>query len=1004
MEDDHDVIIISSSAPPPNNAINEVYSSGNKRKEWSSPLCSANSPSQPTPVKLQKTSGTYAKMKDKPSEVHGSSDDLPLVILDSDDVLIETARLTEEENSDKDLEREAALKKSLGDIEAKNKEIALLLKRVEELESELQMTDSKVLRRRDCVEVKKTDIPVIVLDFEDIDDANSGISNLDQKLALVEAVHPLPEMALTICDPEEIKPSKQEKRSVYEGIILSDTQFILRKVEYTKDVTDSNPCDILTDSSANSDVMVAKEVDISQINAVDDTVNTLMDNGAANVGSDVIKKDDHQVNVEDDILDEIDEDSDEKGSQKFKSLTALGLPIRNIQSDEIECSDMEDDDQVNVEDDLSEIWQEMSIALECSKDSFAAICESPEEHEEDCDHSFILKDDLGYVCRVCGIIQRSIDTIIEIQFSKGRRSSRTYEPRSPNNTDSTDITASPVTSHDITIVKEISAHPRHRMRMKPHQVEGFRFLCNNLITDNPGGCILAHAPGSGKTFMIISFIQSFLARYPDARPLVVLPKGILPVWKNEFQKWYVGEIPLHDFYSSRAENRSQQLSILRKWVNQKSILFLGYTQLSAIVCDTRKSEATDECKDILLRVPTILILDEGHTPRNEDTDVVQSLSRIQTPRKVVLSGTLYQNHVKEVFNVVNLVRPQFLRLKTSKMIVNRIMSRVQMGRAGMKHVKSGLSSHFYDSVEYTLQKDENFKRRKAAIQDLRELTSSILHYYKGDFLDELPGLVDFTVVLNLSPKQKDEVRMLKKLDNFKRFSLGSSIYIHPVLKSLSQVSSATVDDRKMDKILESLNVREGVKAKFFLNILGLCESSREKLLVFSQYITPLKFLERLSEKVKGWTAGREVFMITGDSTAEEREHCMEQFNGSENARVFFGSIKACGEGISLVGASRILILDVHLNPSVTRQAIGRAFRPGQTKKVFTYRLIADDSPEQEDYQTCLRKELISKMWFEWNEYSSNQEFDINSVDPKECEDVFFQSPGLREDLNALYKR
>lgn len=76
-------------------------------------------------------------------------------------------------------------------------------------------------------------------------------------------------------------------------------------------------------------------------------------------------------------------------------------------------------------------------------------------------------------------------------------------------------------------VEEIYAHPRHKKHMKPHQIEGFNFLVSNLVTKNPGGCIVAHAPRLGKTFMLISFIQSFMAKYPHARPLVVLPKGIL---------------------------------------------------------------------------------------------------------------------------------------------------------------------------------------------------------------------------------------------------------------------------------------------------------------------------------------------------------------------------------------------------------------------------------------------------------------------------------------------
>ena len=76
-------------------------------------------------------------------------------------------------------------------------------------------------------------------------------------------------------------------------------------------------------------------------------------------------------------------------------------------------------------------------------------------------------------------------------------------------------------------VGDISAHPRHKKQMKPHQVEGFNFLLSNLVSENPGGCILAHAPGSGKTFMLISFIQSFMAKYPDARPFAPVESGLL---------------------------------------------------------------------------------------------------------------------------------------------------------------------------------------------------------------------------------------------------------------------------------------------------------------------------------------------------------------------------------------------------------------------------------------------------------------------------------------------
>ena len=129
-------------------------------------------------------------------------------------------------------------------------------------------------------------------------------------------------------------------------------------------------------------------------------------------------------------------------------------------------------------------------------------------------------------------------------------------------------------------------------------------------------------------------------------------------------------------------------------------------------------------------------------------------------------------------------------------------------------------------------------------------------------------------------------------------------------------------DVTVDNLVRSINVPDGVKARFFTNILALVDSAVEKVIAFSQYITSHEFfLERLLVKTRGWQVGKEFFVTRGNnkSTSEDRELTMDQFNNSIDAEVLFGSTKACGEGISLGGASRVVILDV-LNPSVTRQA------------------------------------------------------------------------------------
>ncbi|KAJ6834515.1 protein CHROMATIN REMODELING 35 [Iris pallida] len=659
-------------------------------------------------------------------------------------------------------------------------------------------------------------------------------------------------------------------------------------------------------------------------------------------------------------------------------------------------------------DGLDDLWRDMSVAMECSKDATTLNGPALLQDEEYCNHSFLHNDELGLVCRVCGVVQKSIETLFDYQWTKGKQTTRTYVP-GPRNFDVDKIgecSGAKIIEHFLSGA-DISIHPRHMKQMKPHQIEGFNFLVKNLLADSPGGCILAHAPGSGKTFMLISFIQSFMAKDPHARPLVVLPKGILTTWKKEFQRWKIEDIPLYDFYSAKADSRSHQLEILNTWHENRSILLLGYKQFSNIICEGAGNKVTVACQDKLLMVPTLLILDEGHNPRNDETDMVGSLAKVRTRCKVVLSGTLFQNHVEEVFNILKLVRPNFMKTESSRTAVKRIRSMAVIP-CGRRPTKGNTESYFCELVEETLRNDENYKRRVSVIQELRGMTRDVLHYYKGDFLDELPGLVDFTVLLNISKKQKDSIQNLGKLDKFRRSSMEKAIYMHPQLVKLKENATGykdtSIDIQKVDNIIGSIDVRDGAKTKFFMNLLSMAESSGEKLLVFSQYLLPLKFLERLIVLSKGWRLGKEFVVIYGDSSPEDRELSMEQFNKSPDAKVFFGSIKACGEGISLVGASRVLILDVHLNPSVTLQAIGRAFRPGQEKKVYVYRLVAADAQEEEDHKTSFRKELISKMWFEWTEYRGNQDFELDAVNVAESGDMLLQNLALREDIKALYRR
>ena len=104
--------------------------------------------------------------------------------------------------------------------------------------------------------------------------------------------------------------------------------------------------------------------------------------------------------------------------------------------------------------------------------------------------------------------------------------------------------------------------------------------------------------------------------------------------------------------------------------------------------------------------------------------------------------------------------------------------------------------------------------------------------------------------------------------------------------------------------------------------------------------------------------------MSGNVSIKTRKALMVGFNDMESeAKVMLAWTKVCGEGIALFGSSRVVLLDVVCNPSVQRQAIGRAYRIGQQNIVHAYNLIAEGTQEKGKYDIQAKKEQMSKLLF-----------------------------------------
>ena len=83
-----------------------------------------------------------------------------------------------------------------------------------------------------------------------------------------------------------------------------------------------------------------------------------------------------------------------------------------------------------------------------------------------------------------------------------------------------------------------------------------------------------------------------------------------------------------------------------------------------------------------------------------------------------------------------------------------------------------------------------------------------------------------------------------------------------------------------------------------------------------------------------------------DGRTRDRAARVREFQQDPHCGVFLVSLKAGGLGLNLTAASYVSILDPWWNPAVEAQAIDRTHRIGQTRAVFAYRLIAEDTVER----------------------------------------------------------
>ncbi|KAL3829821.1 hypothetical protein ACJIZ3_018623 [Penstemon smallii] len=593
------------------------------------------------------------------------------------------------------------------------------------------------------------------------------------------------------------------------------------------------------------------------------------------------------------------------------------------------------------------------------------------------EHEPVLDEQIGLMCKNCNVVILDIKHILPSFYTPTQRRQDWKEfNESPTsifgNFQFDNDVYGPPDSYTPTEGTVWELIPGVQKQMFPHQREGFEFMWRNIagdiridqlnstLSDDGRGCIISHAPGTGKTRLTLVFLQAFMKLYPTCRPVIVAPCGMLRTWEDEFLKWKV-DLDFHNMNSKDLSGNESQIcrggvrgmSIeyirmvkLYSWIKGRSVLGISYRLFEILAGENGKNEK--KIKELLLERPGLLVLDEGHTPRNEQSFLWRALTNVSTQRRIILSGTPFQNNFTELKNTLCLVNPKFIDLIESE--IHHACKKEKRGR------KSKRVNEKWMNLTSSIGKNED-----EGLKKLQKMIGPFVHVHKGTILQEsLPGLMETTVFLHPSELQKTLLKIANKVKNiFERTRLVSLISIHPSM--VVENKRFLLHEDELRKIESNLDV--GVKANFIIHLIKLADALKERVLIFSQFLDPLDFIKNQLESLLKWKLGREVLYMDGQIDGKQRQGSIASLNDFSNSvKVLLASERSCSEGINLVGASRVVLIDTVWNPSVEKQAIRRAYRLGQKKVVYVYRLMISGF-EVRQFELQTEKDRISQLLF-----------------------------------------
>lgn len=410
--------------------------------------------------------------------------------------------------------------------------------------------------------------------------------------------------------------------------------------------------------------------------------------------------------------------------------------------------------------------------------------------------------------------------------------------------------------------------------------------------------LIADVMGLGKTIQALGLIN---AMGDEARNvLIVCPSALKLNWRDEAQKWLVGNKPVA-VYGQKED--------LPKY----GVFIVNYDQLQ------KWQSATHG------RLWDVLVLDEAHFLGNAKSVRTRlclgdafGRGAIPASKIVALTGTPISNKVEELFPILRRMMPKKFQ--------------------------------FFADFEDRYGSGQNLGELQMLLRD-----NCMIRRMKEDVLKDLPE--KWVRKIEIPCESEDALDATQKFREAKRryaeamkapegHNIGErAFYLKQAEMALQMAQSVAMRETK--------NAKAAAAVEFVANAIEEARGTgKAKVVAFVWHATMASALHS--------RFGNRCVMVTGeDSDPVRRRESVRAFQEDDHIELFVGNLKAAGAGLTLTAANREIMVELHWNPALLAQAEDRAHRIGQTRGVVVDYLVCAGTIDEDIMKRLEAKKVIA---------------------------------------------